>query len=223
MTTFAEWDGPAFAAELAERIIEPGQHATELMGAWPYLTRMFTRVSAEEMSVDPIFQPNAALPDVALPPTASRECADCEDDAVVTLPDGRMIYVESSGWPQLAGMPWAERIETIPANGAPFVEADHRAEIDAALADYNAGQDCPVGGSASGTDGGDSQETGAGDSQDTGAGEQSDADGSATDDGSAGQDGGGLDNRGCACRSTRSPAALPLLVLFGALLRRRRR
>lgn len=221
MTTFAEWDGPAFAAELAERLIAPGQHATELMAAWPYLTRMFTRVSAEEMSVDPIFHPNAALPDVALPGGATHVCADCEGDEVVTLPDGRMIYVPVAGWPGFEDMPWAERIETIPGNGAPFVELDNRAAIDAALAEYNGSQRCPVGGSASGSDG-DVPDDG-GDVPDDGA-DQSDAGGDSggTSGATAGEN-EGLDTRGCACSSTRSTAQLPWLVVFAALMRRRRR
>jgi uncharacterized protein (TIGR03382 family) len=222
MTDFALWDGAAFAAELDERVIAPGLHGVELLGAWPYLTRMYTRVSAEEMTVDPIFHANADLPDVPLPGAASQECLDCDSqDAVATLPDGRMVYLPLSAWPAFRDMPWAERIESIPANGAPMIEADHRAEIDAALATWNENQECQVGGSAGATDEGD-------DGDDDGPSEAGDAldgpdddDGGATSGGSASQN-DDLGSRGCACTTRSTSGILPLFVVLGAVLRRRR-
>lgn len=221
MTDFANWDGAAFAAELQERVIAPGQHAVELLDSWPYLTRLYTRVSAEEMTVDPIFHANADLPDVPLPGVAMQECLDCDgEDAVATLPDGRMVYLPKSSWPTSLDMPWAERIESIPAKGAPFVELDVRAEIDAALATWNASQECDPGGSASGSDEGDGYDDDDGQAEGGEAADGNDDDADDTTGGSAGQD-GGLDVRGCACTTTPSSGA-PLSVVLGALLRRRR-
>src|SRR5690606_477829 len=46
------WDAAGFAADLDERIIQPGAHAVELLDSWSYLTRMFTTISPNEMNVD---------------------------------------------------------------------------------------------------------------------------------------------------------------------------
>jgi hypothetical protein len=221
-TDFADWDGPAFAAELQERVIAPGQHGVELLAAWPYLTRLYTRVSAEEMAEDPMFHVNADLPDVSLPNVATQVCVDCGDDARATLPDGRDVYLPESQWPQFWRMPYAERIETIPANGAPMVESDRRAEIDELLATWNAEQACG-GGSASGGDedeGGDDAEGGSAASQGSGA----DDDGGDDDTSGAtlGED-VDLEGRGCACNATRGATSSGWLVVFAAALRRRRR
>lgn len=218
-TDFADWDGPAFAAELEERVIAPGQHGIELLDAWPHLTRLYTRISAHEMTEDPMFHVNADLPAVGLPDLATIECLDCGADARTTLPDGRDVYQVEGQWPQIPDMPYAERIETIPPNGAPIVEMDRRTEIDELLAAWNAAQGCG-GGSASGGDE-DGYDT------DAEGGSAASQGGSAADDatgdtsGDAGQD-DPLGGRGCACSSTRSSTPwLAMLVVAG--LRRRRR
>ncbi len=219
-TDFADWDGPAFAAELEERVIAPGVHGVELLSAWPHVTRLYTRISAHEMTEDPMFHVNADLPAVGLPDLATIECLDCGADARTTLPDGRTVYQVEGAWPQFPDMPYAERIETIPFNGAPIVESDRRAEIDAAIVAWNDAQACG-GGSASGGDE-DGYDT------DAEGGSAASQGGSAADDGTSGDSGGtlgqdiDLEGRGCACSSTRSSA--PWLAMFAvALVRRRRR
>lgn len=220
---FADWDGPAFAVELDQRVIDPGRHGRDLLAAWPYLTRMFTTISAHEMTVDPTFHANAELPEVPLPSAATRQCV-CEDDAefdsIVTLPDRRAVYNDGADWPQFtADMPYAERIEQIPPVGAPLVEQDNRAAIDALLAAHNGQFECMPNGSGSGS----GSDTGAGTSDVTAS------DGPGTADGSGGtSEGGGgdqdlLDAKGCGC--TADDDAPTWLLLAGVWLgyaRRRR-
>lgn len=223
-TDFADWDGPAFAAELAERVIAPGEHAVGLLAAWPYLTRMFTTISPHEMTVDPTFHANTDLPDVPVPAAAQRTCVECEGDAVITLPDGRMVYAEGDAWPSFSdAMPWAERIETVPPAGAPMVEVDNAAAIDAALGQWNGKHECMPGGSGSGSggdsdgsaDGGGSGLSGTGGSDSSGSGEGAGADG---DDDDA------LGGRGCACNGAGgSHWAWTLLGVAGVASRRRYR
>jgi MYXO-CTERM domain-containing protein len=225
-TDFADWDGPAFAAELGERVIDPGLHAVDLLQGWPYLTRLFTRVSAEEMTVDPIFHANPDLPEVPLPSAASEMCLECDQDAVATLPDGRMVYMPGSGWPSFVEMPWAERIENIPPRGAPMVELDQRAMIDALLAAWNGAQECGVGSTGSDdndVDGYDEDDAEGGGASATAASDGGTAgdDGGTTSGGSPTQDDGAV-GRGCGCGSTTAPLPAWLLVLLGAVLARRR-
>ena len=218
MTDFSAWDGPAFAADLEERVIAPGARATELLASWSYITRMYTTISPHEMTEDPEFHVAPDLPDVPRQSIAVAVCVECEGDAMATLPDGRNVYLEGSAWPVFApAMPWAERIEQIPANGAPIVELDNRAVIDEMLAAHNAEYECgPSGsGSASGTEGGGSAGSGVLESGGAVEGSESGASDSAgASEGTAG--------RGCACTSAPQQGFSPLFALF-VLLRRRAR
>jgi MYXO-CTERM domain-containing protein len=131
------WDGPAFAAALEERIIGPGEHAFDLLNQQSYLTRMFTTISPEEMTEDPLFHENPDLPDVSNQHSATRWLA-CEGPDWVELEDGRLIAVDDNGaLPRLDEMPYAETIETIPASGAPMNDRDNTETIEEALEDYN--------------------------------------------------------------------------------------
>ena len=65
------WDGQAFADLLTERVIEPGQHAEELLTRHPYLTRMYTTISPHEMTEDPMFYENPDLEEVVAARTAT--------------------------------------------------------------------------------------------------------------------------------------------------------
>ncbi len=95
------FDASAFADDLNAVIIEPLRVAQNLMGDYPYLTRLFTTLSADEMTVDPMFDFNPDLPDVSNTRTADArlECPEGDPDKInfeeivliVTLKDGREI------------------------------------------------------------------------------------------------------------------------------------
>jgi hypothetical protein len=92
-----KWDmGNGFAAALLERVIEPGMHGEDLIKTWPYLTRMYTTISPNEMMEDPIFHVNASLPDVPALRTAQNYVL-CNGDSVVTLPGGDEFYIPGAG------------------------------------------------------------------------------------------------------------------------------
>lgn len=134
----AAWDAQAFADAVRERIQAPGLQAQALLAAHPYLTRLYTIISPLEMTEDPVFVQNPDLPDVPADHRGERHTL-CHGDAVVTLPDGRELYLpELDQWPDWGEeMPWAEDVEeTLPA-GAFRSLADHSAEIDALLAQWN--------------------------------------------------------------------------------------
>ncbi|MBX7083410.1 MAG: DUF2330 domain-containing protein [Nannocystaceae bacterium] len=214
---FSSWDGPAFAAELHDRVIAPGEHAAQLLSSWPYLTRLFTTISPAEMTEDPTFQPAPDLPDVAAGGVAVAQCVTCPDDAVATLPDGREVYLEGSTWPSFdEAMPYVERIEQIPPQGAPIVLLDERESIDAQLDAWNTAHACGGGGGG----GGGSDDDGSGGIATGGSGSGSAGGGDA---GAAeGGDGPGYDGAGCGCGvGGHGGAALPWLLAW--VLRPRRR
>jgi hypothetical protein len=217
---FSSWDGPAFAAQLDERVIVPARHSRDLLATWPYLTRMYTTISAHEMTLDPTFHANADLLDQPLPPTAEMECV-CDSDAVVTLPDGRMVYNELAMWPSFDdAMPYAERIEQMPPVGAPMVDVDNRALIDEQLAAHNSEYECMPGGSGSG-----SGSEGGVDTADVTASGPMPNDTSGGSGDSSASDGGAdlLDTKGCGCTATDDDEQERMLVVAGVMLYLRRR
>ncbi len=146
----AQWDGTAFADDLLEKLIEPGQHAQDLLRANAYLTRMYTTISPGEMTEDPMFWENPALPEVINTSAQATQRILCNGDAVWTLPDGREVYLPAGApWPDFddidAGtdneperMPIAERISEIPSSGDQMDLVNNTEVIDAKLAAYNA-------------------------------------------------------------------------------------
>jgi MYXO-CTERM domain-containing protein len=202
------WDAAAFSAALSDRIIEPGQHAVDLLNQNDYLTRMYTTISPAEMTEDPEFHENPNLPEV--PNILNGTLRNlCNGDQVFTLPDGRELYLPAGGgWPELPDepdgvpgmMPSSEIIEEVPANGAPIRLTDNTERINAVLLAWNEANGWPG--------------IGAGDSA-----------GTAADDSSGG--GGGADGEGEGCGCTTEPRgslAWSVLGLVGlAAMRRRRR
>jgi hypothetical protein len=209
------WDGGAgFSAALLTRVIEPGLHAVDLLETWPYVTRMYTTISPQEMMEDPIFHQNPDLPPVDRNRTANNYVL-CNGDGVVTLPDGREVYVPGAfQWPQIPGENWwAEEVQTVALKGAPMTLVNNTAAIDQKIEEWNLSHGWPrspedTGGEPTGGEPTGGEPTGG---APTGSGgSESGATG--------GQDEGG----GCGCRS--DVAGAPLLGLLGLLgLRRRRR
>lgn len=140
MSCFAEqidqgmWDGPKFATALEERIIAPGKNAVDLLARWPYLTRMLTIMSPEEMTRDPEFIFNRDLPDVPAARSAAR-VFPCSGSSKVELPQGEALLLEESGaWPSFDDtMPWALQVQVMPPSGAPQVELDLEEQVHAAV------------------------------------------------------------------------------------------
>ena len=144
------WDDVAFAAALAERIIEPGLHAVDLLGTWPKLTRLNTTISPNEMTLDPTFHPNGSLPDVDNVAVTTTEQVLCGGDRIyhvdVEGTDTPVCVPQSAIYPGWVDMPWALRIEQMPMVGPPQVVTDNAVAIDDAYQAYQAGVECAGGG-----------------------------------------------------------------------------
>jgi MYXO-CTERM domain-containing protein len=140
------YDGQAFADALWMTIVEPLQHAQDTFDRLPYVTRLYTTLSAEEMTLDPIFAFNADLEPFSNVHVADAivDCGEGGDyytsPVIVRLADGREIITTRSGGDRTAldAMPAAQSFAETGASGPPVVLRDNNAEIEVALAEFNA-------------------------------------------------------------------------------------
>ncbi len=103
------FDPVAFITDIDNVIITPLRDAQTLFTEHPYLTRLYTTLSASEMTVDPIFAFNPDLPDVSNTHIAKAkyECPQSADTppedviVLITLSDGRELRVK----PPFFGIP----------------------------------------------------------------------------------------------------------------------
>jgi hypothetical protein len=128
------WSAPGFAADIEERIYAPARHALDMLEA-PYLTRLFTMISPEEMTVDPIFHVNPDLGNVQLRWISTRHVA-CKGPDYIELFDGRQIVLEDGDY-QVEGMPYAVWIAQAPAKGPLQIITDNNDWIDARIDAWN--------------------------------------------------------------------------------------
>ncbi len=124
------FDATAFANDLEAIVIEPLENVNQLFRAHPYLTRLYTTLSADEMTVDPMFSFNPDLEDVPnfRQADARWQCADPENTAleewelIVTLKDGREVrtlpFADSQPLPL---EPAAAVIEQMSESGPPQI------------------------------------------------------------------------------------------------------
>ncbi len=130
------------AQEIADRVVVPTQAAGAMFEAYPYLTRLYTTLSPEDMNKDPVFSFNASLPDYpnVHEGTLTYHCGFFgSDDATTTS----ATIKTSSGWeidyPSGVGNngasftapagPWSERIEILAEEGAPQLVTDNTPTI----------------------------------------------------------------------------------------------
>ena len=123
----------------------PLQQAQAMFDAQPYLTRLLSTVSPDEMTRDPIFTMNGELPDVSNQHVA-HGFGTCQADGTIAnlriqLEDGQVLTFDSPVrlyggpiWPYAgAGSP-ASRIELVGPTGQPVpVAAAQAASLDHAL------------------------------------------------------------------------------------------
>ncbi|MDF3071037.1 MAG: hypothetical protein K0R38_6638 [Polyangiaceae bacterium] len=213
---------PSFMVALEADVIEPAQVVQKLLDAQAHVTRLYSTLSAAEMTVDPLFSFNPSLPSVSNLHVAQRiiECApgyyQQEAPWRIELPQGGVVR----GGPQDVGQ-WPASFDALPANrrilrqgetGAGKVLEDHGATIDTAITAYSSSVTDPPRRPAAGDNGAD--DAGAGAS--AGSGEKP----GRTDSSGLAAGGGG----GCSVGGA-SPTSGLLLALIGlsALVRRKRR
>lgn len=130
-----DFDADVFVASLDEVIVTPLCKGQQLFSDYDYLTRLFTTLSADEMTVDPVFDFNPDLEGVVnvRRATARMECPNFDPDdprfediiLVVTLADGREIrsnpYAQQDPGdaPLPFGQPAAAVIERMDVRGQP--------------------------------------------------------------------------------------------------------
>jgi hypothetical protein len=136
----AEVDVAGFFEELRTNVVGPVVKTKELLASQPYLTRMYSTMSAEEMTVDPAFNYNSDLADVSRTHVAQQfiECSSeiSEYDAPwrIELPQGGVIRGEGSIWPiALDALPANLKVVQLSGSGSGDVVEDNSGEIGATL------------------------------------------------------------------------------------------
>jgi MYXO-CTERM domain-containing protein len=138
----APFDAKGFADALEQQVVQPMKSAVALLTAYPYLTRLYTTMSAEEMTVDPDFDFNSDAADVSNVFTAKARFESCQDDfskrqVRIELPDGRFFFTKFNE-PINQG-PNAERVEQYTDVGAPALIQDNSPLILGVIKDLGGG------------------------------------------------------------------------------------
>jgi hypothetical protein len=138
----------AYVDALDKNVIQPMKTVQNLIDAHPYVTRLYTTMSAAEMTDDPLFTFNPDLPAVNNLHTATRfiECKPSVNqfDAPwrIELPQGGVIRgtaTQVGVWPgEFASQPSNHRIVQLAAAGSGAVLEDNDGRIVASLDSYNA-------------------------------------------------------------------------------------
>ncbi|MBL8918771.1 MAG: DUF2330 domain-containing protein [Myxococcaceae bacterium] len=129
----------SLAGEIFEKVVKPAREAGALFKQYPTLTRLYTTLSPQDMTRDPVFSYNPSLPEVSRDHNATYE-VNCGIAGSQFTSPGRLITEQ--GWsikypngrssdPEraLAQGPSALRVETLAEEGAPIVDLDNTAPI----------------------------------------------------------------------------------------------
>ncbi len=135
-------DAERFFSLLQAKVIEPVSDAAALFHAAPYLTRLYSRMSASEMTVDPVFTYNEELAQLSNTRVARQvvQCSSRLDQREapwrITLPHGAVIAGKGDGtWPlPVNSMPANLELVQLSATGSGVVVKDNREAIAAKLA-----------------------------------------------------------------------------------------
>jgi uncharacterized protein (TIGR03382 family) len=128
------FDREDFEAAVDEQVFAPLREMAELLESQAVVTRMYTTMSADEMTLDPVFEYNPTLPMVSNIHTATQviSCTDTQVTSTVTLPNGLVITIppEAFVWPiGLNEVPAAEVLRLEDTTGAGMDLVDERANI----------------------------------------------------------------------------------------------
>jgi len=136
----------SFLAKMQANVIDPLVDTQKLFNAAKMSTRLYTTMSAEEMTVDPLFDFNPDLPTVSNVHQADRiiECSRDVDQADapwrILLESGLTVRGKGSDWPfatDTETMPANARIRRVGNRGTGEVIEDNVASITQALDAHN--------------------------------------------------------------------------------------
>lgn len=125
----------AFKDELNTVFVQPLVKAYQAFGQVPYLTRFYTTMSAEEMTVDPILDYNTGLPDVSNVRTAeatilcSPHLTTAQAPVRIKLKDGTTFAVTRARPVSVPDMPTAMVVEQLNPIDVGTVVQDNRQQI----------------------------------------------------------------------------------------------
>jgi MYXO-CTERM domain-containing protein len=151
---------PAFSpvtltGELETRIVVPTRAAGQLFRDHPYLTRLFTTMSPDEMTRDPTFSFNPDLPQVSNLHWGTLQYLECGPNNYPSF-DGPAMLVTEQGWKLYmpnglaandwltAPLPASHRIEMLREEGAAQVVTDNAGAITDGVSDYHPQPPPPV-------------------------------------------------------------------------------
>ena len=137
-----------YLTQLEKLVVEPVKRVQQLIDAHPQITRLYTTLSADEMTLDPLFGFNRDLPQVSNVHTAERVIAcnpsvyESEAPWHVELPQGGVVWGNASGnWPsELRALPPNRVIVRAGESGESKVIEDNLPAIASQLAQYNSGK-----------------------------------------------------------------------------------
>lgn len=135
-----------FMAELESGVIQPVRRVQELLDAHEYVTRLYTTMSAGDMTLDPSFTFNADLEDVSNIHTAQR-IIECDPSVYqfeapwrIELPQGGVVrgVGQNLTWPtELDDQPANIAVVQLSGSGQGMVVTDNEAAVSDALSAFN--------------------------------------------------------------------------------------
>lgn len=127
-------DTTVFLADLDRLVIDPMRETQALFDDAEYTTRLYTTLSADEMTVDPAFDFNPDLDLVSNIHQADQliQCVDGGQSWAMTLPSGLVVYGIDNNWPIDidSGLPFNLRILQYSTSGPGEVIVDNLNPID---------------------------------------------------------------------------------------------
>lgn len=137
----------AVFAAMEASVIKPIRDVQELLDRRPYVTRLYSTLSAADMTVDPVFTTNPDLADVSNVHRAER-IIECKPDVEISqanwrieLPQGGVVRgtpQDVGSWPSAFNdQPPNRRVLQLSNSGAGTVLADNSATIGTQLVQYN--------------------------------------------------------------------------------------
>ena len=143
-------DVTAAVNALVTEIIEPLERANALFTRFPYITRLTSSASPDEMTVDPRFVINPGLPEVPQSRFATVQTGDCDGDGfnLLTLADGTSVPIPvdqsiADTTAAFADQP-ALRVESTGRSGDPVVITDAASVIAERIAAMPGAQEEPA-------------------------------------------------------------------------------